>query len=237
MPYYPVFLDIKDQKVIIVGGGAVAERKVENLLTYGCRIYITAHHLTYYLTTLVTQGKIHRVEYNEIPAHMEDAFMAIAATDDPHINREVSVMAKKQRVLINAVDQPDDCSFIVSSVVKRGDLHIAISTGGKSPALAKRIRKELESHFGEEYGVLVDIMGLIRKKILALDKPQTQNKELFEKLANADLSELIRKKDRHGLNKALTAIIGDEIPIDDVLENVNFSHKVTKSRGKDKTEY
>ena len=228
MPYYPVFLDIKDQKVIIVGGGAVAERKVENLLTYGCRIYITAHHLTYYLTTLVTQGKIHRVEYNEIHAHMEDAFMAIAATDDPHINREVSVMAKKQRVLINAVDQPDDCSFIVSSVVKRGDLHIAISTGGKSPALAKRIRKELESHFGEEYGVLVDIMGLIRKKILALDKPQTQNKELFEKLANADLSEIIKKDDLQGLKKALTSILGDKFPVDDVLENVNFSQHDAK---------
>jgi precorrin-2 dehydrogenase/sirohydrochlorin ferrochelatase len=220
MSYYPVFLDIKDQKVIIVGGGSVAERKVENLLTYGCRIYITAHHLTQYLNNLVTEGKIERVEYNEIPAQMEDAFMAIAATDDPLINREVSVMAKKQRVLINAVDQPDDCSFIVPSAVKRGDLHIAISTGGKSPALAKRIRKELESSFGEEYGILVDIMGLIRKKILALDKPQGQNKEIFEKLANADLPELIRKNDRQGFKEALTSTLGDKFPIDDILEKI-----------------
>ncbi|MEA3359737.1 MAG: bifunctional precorrin-2 dehydrogenase/sirohydrochlorin ferrochelatase [Thermodesulfobacteriota bacterium] len=218
MSYYPVFLDIKDQKVIIVGGGEVAERKVRNLLTYGCRIYINAHHLTQYLNNLVTEGKINRVEYNEIPAQMKDAFMAIAATDDPLINREVSVMAKKQRVLINAVDQPDDCSFIVSSVVKRGDLHIAISTGGKSPALAKRIRKELESSFGEEYGILVDLMGLIRKKILALNKPLAENKEIFEKLANADLHKFIRKNDRQGLKGTLISILGDEFPIDDVLE-------------------
>ena len=232
MSYYPVFLDIKDQKIIIVGGGEVAERKVKNLLIYGCRIYINAHHLTQYLNNLVTEGKIKRVEYNEIPAQMKDAFMAIAATDDPFINREVSLMAKKQRVLINAVDQPDDCSFIVSSVVKRGDLHIAISTGGKSPALAKRIRKELESRFGEEYGVLVDIMGLIRKKILALNKPQTQNKEIFENLANADLSELIRKKDRQGLKEALTLTLGDEFPIDDVLEKMKvFATKTPSHKG------
>jgi precorrin-2 dehydrogenase / sirohydrochlorin ferrochelatase len=222
MPYYPVFLDIKDRKIIIVGGGLVAERKVKNLRTYGCLIYICANTLTPYLHDLVTENTIKRVEYHEIPEHMKGAFMAIAATDDPTINREVSLMAKERQVLINAVDQPDDCTFIVPSVVRRGELHIAISTGGKSPALAKRIRRSLESVYGDEYGIVVDIMGILRKKILASDRTQAQKKQVFEKLAGAGLPEMIRKKDRDGLKNSLISILGNEFPVDDILKKVGF---------------
>jgi len=148
--------------------------------------------------------------------------MAIAATDDPAINREVSLMAKERQVLINAVDQPDDCTFIVPSVVRRGELHIAISTGGKSPALAKRIRRSLESVYGDEYGIVVDIMGILRKKILASDRTQAQKKQVFEKLAGAGLPEMIRKKDRDGLKNSLISILGNEFPVDDILKHVGL---------------
>lgn len=220
MPYYPVFLDIKDRKIIIVGGGLVAERKVKNLLTYGCLIYICANDMTRYLHDLVKQNKIKRIEHHEIPEHMKDAFMAIAATDDHDVNREISLMAKENKVLINAVDQPDDCSFIVPSVVRRGELHIAISTGGKSPALAKRIRRSLESAYGEEYGIVLEIMGALRKKILASDKTQVEKKVIFEQLAEVNLPEYIRKNDRERLTESLKSILGNEFPVDDILEKI-----------------
>jgi len=222
MPYYPVFLDIKDRKIIIVGGGLVAERKVKNLLTYGCRIYICANNLTPYLNDLVTEKTIKRLEYNEIPEHMKEAFMAIAATDDHGVNREISLMAKESKVLINAVDQPDDCSFIVPSLVRRGELHIAISTGGKSPALAKRIRRRLESVYGEEYDIVLEIMGALRKRILASYRTQAEKKEVFEQLAEADLPEFLRKNDTEGLKKSLKSILGNEFPVDDILKKVGF---------------
>jgi len=219
MPYYPVFLDLNDKKILVVGGGEVAERKIKTLLKYNCRIYITSKKFTNSLKRLVETESIINIPFDEIETHIKDAFMVIAATNDPHVNSQIATIGKTNGVLINAVDQPADCNFIVPSIVKRGDLNIAISTGGKSPALAKRIRKELESGFGEEYGTLVDMLGLIRKKILAMGTPQAQHKEIFEKLANAKLPELIRKNDQQGLNKTLSSILGKDFPLDEIMNS------------------
>ena len=93
---------------------------------------------------------------------MNDAFMVIAATNDPKVNSTIAAKAKERGLLINAVDQPGDCNFIMPSIVKRGDLHIAISTAGKSPALAKKIRKQMELTFGQEYGAFLELMGIKR---------------------------------------------------------------------------
>ena len=142
MPYYPIFLDLYNRKVIVVGGGEVAERKIENLLHYGCKIYISSSHLSPHLKQLVTGHKINQISYESLDTYMDDAFMVIAATDDPEVNTQIASQAKEHGLLFNAVDQPGDCNFIMPSIVKRGDLQIAISTAGKARPLQKKSEKK-----------------------------------------------------------------------------------------------
>jgi precorrin-2 dehydrogenase/sirohydrochlorin ferrochelatase len=151
MGYYPVALDLNGKSVLVVGGGNVAERKVESLLAYNALIHIISRDLTYKLQSLVESGKIHRIDESFTEKHLEGILMVVAATDNKELNHRVSECAVKKGLLINAVDQPADCNFFFPSVVKKGDLSIAISTSGKSPALAKRIREELEIQFGNEF--------------------------------------------------------------------------------------
>jgi len=220
MPYYPVFLDLDNQKVIVVGGGEVAQRKIKNLLIYGCRIYIVSPDLTPDLEQLIADKKIHRIPYESLGKAMVDAFMVIAATDDPEINAQIASQAKEQGILVNAVDQPGDCNFIMPSIVRRGDLQIAISTAGKSPALAKKIRKEMDTMFGPEYGSLVELLGLLRMRLLPQGQPSSENKILFQKLVDSNLLELIKKGDWNGIKATLRSILGEGFPIEDIVNQV-----------------
>lgn len=220
MTYYPIFLDLHNQKVIVVGGGEVAERKIKNLLLYGCRIYINSPHLTPYLEQLVIKNKIYQIPYESLDACMNDAFMVIAATDDPEVNTRIASQAKERGVLVNAVDQPEDCNFIMPSIVKRGDLQIAISTAGKSPALAKKIRKETEAMFGPEYDSLIELLGHLRIELLSQEEPSSKNKIIFQKLVDSNLLRLIKKGDMNGVRATLKSILGDGFPIEDIIKQV-----------------
>ena len=220
MPYYPIFLDLDNQKVLVVGGGKVAERKIQNLLRYGCQIYIVSPHLTPRLKQLVAKKKIHSLSHEALSLALDEAFMVIAATDDPEVNSQIASQAKERGLLINAVDQPEDCNFIVPSIVQRGDLQIAISTAGKSPALAKRIRKEMEVTFGPEYTSLIELMGLLRTRLLAQENLSSENRIMFEKLVNSNLLELIKKGNVHGVKNTLESILGEDFPVDYILKQV-----------------
>jgi len=220
MPYYPIFLDLNNQKVLVVGGGTVAERKIQNLLRYGCHIYVVSPHLTPHLNQLIAEKKIYYLPHGALGKALNEAFMVIAATDDPEVNSQIASQAKERGLLINAVDQPGDCNFIMPSIVQRGDLQIAISTAGKSPALAKRIRKEMEITFGPEYASLIEIMGLLRTKLLAQGNLSSKNRLMFEKLVNSDLLRLIKKGNVQGVKNTLESILGKDFPIDDILKQV-----------------
>ena len=149
MSYYPVLLELESKNVLVVGGGKVAQRKVETLLEYGALLSIVSKELTDNLEVLVEVQKVHLLgdEFND--KHLDNIFLVVAATNDKQLNHRVSESAKKRGLLINAVDQPPDCNFIVPSIIKKGDLLISISTSGKSPALAKRLREEMETQFGK----------------------------------------------------------------------------------------
>jgi precorrin-2 dehydrogenase/sirohydrochlorin ferrochelatase len=220
MPYYPIFLDLKDQNVLVVGGGKVAERKILNLLRYGCRIHVVSPGLTSQLEKLVSEKKIQHIPEQLLNQAMSKAFMVIAATDDPAVNGKIASRAKEHGLLVNAVDQPRDCNFIMPSIVRSGDLQIAISTGGKSPALAKRIRKELQALFGSEYGSFVELLGMLREELLARIGTSSKNKPLFENLVNSDLLELIRKGDIDGIQATLRSTLGAGFPVDDIVMRV-----------------
>ena len=220
MPYFPIFLDLDNQKVVVVGGGEVAERKIKNLLVSGCQIYIVSPHLTPHLRQLVTKGKVHHPSYDLLGKLMDDAAMVIAATDDPEVNSQIASKAKGHGLLVNVVDQPGECNFIMPSIVKRGDLQIAISTGGKSPALAKKIRKEMEAMFGPEYAPLTELLGLLRIKLLSQGKASSKNKIIFQKLVGSNLVQLIKKGNISGVRATLKSILGKDFPVDDIVKQV-----------------
>jgi len=234
MSYYPIFLDLKDKNVLVVGGGKVAERKILNLLRYGCRIHVVSPELTSQLEKLVVEKRIQHIPEQSLNQAMNKAFMVIAATDDPAVNGQIASRAKEKGLLVNAVDQPRDCNFIMPSIVKRGDLQIAISTGGKSPALAKKIRKELQTWFGSEYGSLAKLLGMLRTEVLAQGDTSSENKPFFENLVNSDLLELIRTGDIDGIRATLRSTLGASFPVDDIVKRVfkkQTRREVDKGKG------
>ena len=142
----------------------------------------------------------------------------IAATDDEKLNREISVKARERGLLINAVDQPEDCNFIVPSIVRKGDLIIAISTSGRSPALAKKVRKDLEGRFGPEYGQFLVLMGLLREEILSRGLPQEENGRLFAEVVDSGILEALSAGDWEEARACLRQVLENDPALEPILE-------------------
>ncbi|MFH1350138.1 MAG: bifunctional precorrin-2 dehydrogenase/sirohydrochlorin ferrochelatase [Pseudomonadota bacterium] len=205
MPYYPILIDLTGKRVVVVGGGAVAQRKIETLLEYGAIVDVISRDLTPLLSKYEEEGKIRLLDLEFGEKALDGAFMVIAATDDPGLNHEVSKHARAKGLLINAVDQPNDCNFIVPAILRRGELTIAVSTSGKSPALAKKVREKLEQSFGSEYESFLNLMGWLRQEILSRGFSQDKNSRLFHELVDSPLLYTIGQKDW----KKAAAIIND----------------------------
>src|SRR3989337_3330177 len=203
MRYYPIFLDIKGKSCVVIGGGSVAERKVLSLLDAGSKVLVISPELTPVLKKLAAKKKINYCPQSYGPGDLKGFFLAYSATDDPKVNKSVFNEAKREGIFLNVVDVPELCNFIVPSVVDRGNLLIAISTSGKSPAMAKKIRQKLEKEFGKEYAVFLDIMGRIREKVLKSSEESGKNKRMFEKLVNSPLLEWIKKGEKEKVDRFL----------------------------------
>jgi len=163
--YYPIFLNIHQKKCIVVGGGEVARRKVRALLERGAIVQVIAPILDPELSHLANNNTITVLQRNYEPGDLKDTLIVIAATTEAETNRKVAMEAKRQGILVNVVDNPEQSDFIVPSCLHRGDLTIAIATAGKSPALARKIRTRLESDFGKEYVSLVKLIGEVRSEL------------------------------------------------------------------------
>lgn len=207
MPYYPVFLNLEGKSVLIVGGGKVAQRKVETLLECGAVIQLVARELTPALEKLKAQQRVAHPALKFQEAQLSDIFMVIVATDDRVLNQKVSQAARDRGLLVNAVDQPADCNFIVPSVLRRGGLQIAVSTSGQSPVLAKKIREALEQEFGEEYEWMINLMGRIRTAVLKKCFSQETNQRIFEQLADSVLLQVLAQKDWTAAAKMVNQIV------------------------------
>jgi siroheme synthase-like protein len=163
--YYPIFLNLKGRRCIVVGGGSVAERKTRMLLEHQASVTVISPTLSIGLRHLAEQGAIQTIIRNYQAGDVDEAFLVIAATDDPCINTAIADQRRKQKALVNVVDDPESSDFIVPALVRRGDVTIAISTAGKSPALARKIRAELEKSFGAEYASLVSLINEVRSEL------------------------------------------------------------------------
>lgn len=194
--FYPVYLDLTSKKCFVVGGGKVAERKVKSLLECGADVWLVSLTLTEELNKLAEENQIHFLNRKFSPDDLDGCFLVISATDDSYINRKVADECLKRNILVNVVDEPDKCSFIVPSVMRRGDLCIAISTSGKSPLLSKKLRLKLEKLFEPEYAEYLELMGKIREKVLQEVSDQKSRREIFECLVNSDILESIQKGEK-----------------------------------------
>ena len=189
MAYYPVFLEMKDRPCVVVGGGAVAERKVEGLLASGARVTVISPDLTPALAALREEGRLHHIARPYREGDLEGCEMAVVATDDGAANTEVAREGRRRRVWVNAVDDPDNCDFILPSVVRRGDVVIAASTGGASPALARRLREELEAFLSDEYAPLAELLRDVRQELRS--RGITVDPETWQRAINGSLRTLL----------------------------------------------
>jgi len=220
LSFYPIFIDLSGKRVLVVGGGRVAQRKIETFLHYDAHVSIIAMEITHQLERYVKEGKIIFLgrEFNEDA--MTGATLVIAATDDPQLNSKISKRAKKMGLPVNAVDQPSDCSFIVPSIVRRGDLQIAVSTAGKSPALAKKLRKELEKQFGAHYEAFLILMGKIREEILEKGLSKEDNHRIFKGLVNSSILKAIETEDWMEVASIVSAILNTRVSSDDIINYI-----------------
>jgi precorrin-2 dehydrogenase / sirohydrochlorin ferrochelatase len=216
MAYYPVLLDLSGKKAVVIGGGKVGQRKIETLLEYGAAVHVISRDLTPDLQRLLKSGDIKLLAEEFDESLILDAFLVVIATNDMTLNRRISLIAREKNILVNAVDQPEECSFIVPSVIKRGDLLIAVSTSGKSPALARKVREGLEDKFGDEYGYFLKIMGKIRKELISGSMPEAERTRIFHDLVDSPVLELLRTMDMSAIASELGTILKKEISSNDV---------------------
>jgi len=192
-PYYPIYLDIEDRDVLIIGGGNVCARKAETMMKYGARVTIVSPECTEEIEQWAAQNvlAIRRKTYEE--ADLEGASIVIASTDDPCINARVARDCRRRKIPVNVVDVTHLCEFIVPAIVERGSIQIAVSTGGKSPALARTLKEDLQKFVGPEYDEVNRLLGTLRptaKKTLPTD---ADRKRFFDGIIARGILDMLRE--------------------------------------------
>jgi precorrin-2 dehydrogenase/sirohydrochlorin ferrochelatase len=194
-PYYPAILDLAGRTALVVGAGSVGEGKIRNLLTAGARVRVVSLDATEEVRRWAEEGRIELSLRGYESGDLDGCFLVIVATERNEINLRVFQDAEEQRMLCNVVDAPDLCNFILPSIMRRGDLAIAVSTAGASPALARKIRLELEDRYREEYALALELLGSLRAELKERYPDPRDRKILFERIVYSDLLELLRAGD------------------------------------------
>lgn len=209
-PYFPVFVDLDAQPVLVVGGGEIAARKIRLLLKSGARPRVVARELNEELTALAAASQIeHRATQFE-EAHLEGARLVIAATDDRALNRAVAQAAEARGLLCNVVDDPEASRWITPSIVERAPITVAISTGGSAPVLARRLRERIESLLPAAYGDVAAFMDRHRARVKSL--PMEARRQLWEDFLDGPGPERLLAGDEVAAVFELESLIGGHVP-------------------------
>jgi len=206
--YYPILLNIQDKKCLVVGGGNVAWRKVCSLKEAGARVTVVSPE---FCPEMGKETGIERIQQKYEEGFLNEVLVVIASTDDEEVNKKVYYDAVKRGILVNVVDRPEFCSFIVPATISRGDLNISISTGGASPALARNIRENLEKQFGDEYGEFAKLLSETRRKILSEISNESIRRDILQRIAGLDMLEIIKQKGIAEAKKKILRIISEKI--------------------------
>ncbi|MCI0338695.1 MAG: bifunctional precorrin-2 dehydrogenase/sirohydrochlorin ferrochelatase [Acidobacteria bacterium] len=192
MRYYPIYLDLKDRAVLVVGGGAIAEGKTQQLVDAGARVRVVSPTITSQLAVLAERGVIeHRPDRYKVEDLM-DVFLVISATDDQAVNEQVARNAEERGLLYNVVDQPALCNFITPALVTRGELQISVSTGGGSPSLSQRVKREVAALIGEEYGELLKLAAEMRAEVRQRIPDFETRRRVLHEFIESEALDLIR---------------------------------------------
>ncbi|HMV46705.1 MAG TPA: bifunctional precorrin-2 dehydrogenase/sirohydrochlorin ferrochelatase [Blastocatellia bacterium] len=192
MRYYPIYLDLKDRAVLVVGGGLIAEGKAMQLLDAGAKLRLVSPDLTPHLAQLAERGEI---EYRQRKFEIEDlngVALVISATNDPAANGEIARRAAELGLLFNVVDQTALCNFITPALVTRGDLQISVSSGGGSPSVVQRVKREIAGLIGEEYGELLAVAAEMRAEAKRLIPDFEARRKVLHAFAESEAIELLR---------------------------------------------
>ncbi|MCL4424381.1 MAG: bifunctional precorrin-2 dehydrogenase/sirohydrochlorin ferrochelatase [Firmicutes bacterium] len=208
--YFPILLDLKGRSCVVVGGGEVASRKVTALLEAGAVVKVISPTVTSLLARLAAEGRIQHQSEAYSPGDLRGAFLVIAATDDEEVNRLVNREAEERSQLINVVDVPELSSFIFPSVLRRGALTVAVSTGGASPALAAGLRRRLEGILGQEYALYLDLLARARRYILEHWEKDERRRQVLLSLGRSDLLPFLQRGDIKGALAEIDRITGQE---------------------------
>jgi precorrin-2 dehydrogenase / sirohydrochlorin ferrochelatase len=186
MTLFPMFMKLEGRSCLVVGAGTVGEPKINSLVTAGASVRVVALHTTAAVAEWAQAGAITWEARAFNSADLDGTFLVIAATNSSDVNAAIFHQAQQRNILCNVVDDPEHCDFYYPAVVRRGDLQLAISTKGQSPALAQRIRRELEMQFGPEYGAWLEELGRARQQLFASKIDPEQRRRLLHELASRE---------------------------------------------------
>jgi precorrin-2 dehydrogenase/sirohydrochlorin ferrochelatase len=218
MKYYPVFLDVAGKPCLVVGAGHVGYRKAAMLAGCNARVTVVSPDFGEVWRTEPTPAVfLNRKAYDK--KDLEGMFLVLAATDNADLNRQIKQDAAALNILANVADKEEISDFILPAVVTQGDLSIAVSTGGASPALAKRICRELGDHFGPEYAQLLTLMRAVRIKLLSQGHDPQSHKKIFHGLLENGILKQIKIGDINAVNQILEDVLG---------QGFEFEHLVSK---------
>jgi siroheme synthase-like protein len=195
-PYYPIFLDIENRSVVIIGGGNVCARKAETMMNYGAKVTVVAPEFHPDIEKYAAEGvlEIRRKKYDE--SDLDGASVIIASTDDEAVNTQIATDARRRKIPVNVVDVTHLCEFIVPAIIEKGSVQLAVSTGGKSPALARTLKEDLQKLVGPEYAEVNDALGSLRdaaKKTLPTD---VDRKRFFDGIIARNILGMLREGKR-----------------------------------------
>ena len=206
--YYPVYIQLRDQPCVVIGGGKIAEGKVDGLLACEAKVTVISPELTARLGALAEQKQITHIRRIYQPGDLAGAFMVICATDQPEINHQVWQEATANHQLVNVVDDTPRCNFIAPSILRKGDLTIAISTSGKAPALAVRLKERLQHEIGPEYEKFLELAGELREP-LARNVPDFETrKALWYELVDSEILDVLARGDETSAREIISRVVG-----------------------------
>ncbi len=206
--YYPVYIQLHEQPCVVIGGGKIAEGKVEGLLAAGAKITLISPEITSHLNELVKQDQMAYVPREYQPGDLSGAFMVICATDQTGINHQVWQEASANQQLVNVVDDTPRCNFIAPAILRKGDLTIAISTGGKAPALAVRLKERLKEEIGPEYERFLELSGQLREPLARHIPDFETRKALWYELVDSDVLDFLAKGDESMAVEKISQVVG-----------------------------
>lgn len=212
--YYPVYIEMRDQPCVVIGGGKIAEGKVDGLLAAQANVTVISPELTLHLHDLVENKEITYLARTYQPGDLTGAFMVICATDQSEINHQAWQEATANHQLVNVVDDTPRCNFIAPSILRQGDLTIAISTSGRAPALAVRLKERLQREIGPEYARFLELAGELREP-LARQLPDFETrKALWYELVDSEILDVLADGDEKKAREIISRVVGFEFEND-----------------------